>query len=875
MGFPMVYRDGRKRKLRQGSLKKKAGSLLLAAAMLGTSFPAFSMEAYAADLPDSTQFAAVDDLKAFDTDDTNGTNPAAKVYFGNDPNTGSEHQWWIAGSQKGNLTLLAASPLATGQMFEPDDTNDKAYSEAWGCDYTSTGGSNPTDVFPHHYGASPLRATLKNLEASYFSGVEQSLINDTIVYTNDRKNGSVYATKERLYLAYGEGQEVYITVGANSPDSLNNALRVDISYWGNSGFFWLRAPSELNNNYALIASPVTHANVNYSNVNNNRVAVAPAFELDLSSVIFASAAPAASSEGALALQDVDGNGAFTLRYNANNLGSALVSYDKRKVTLTDVPAGTYLIVQNSAGAYAKSVRGGSVITPQQVDPTLTSFENCKVWLETTDTTNRITYAALATEAQGYSVTITENTGLKIASGNAMQEVAPNTVIDAIAVEVAEDYYLPDDYINKITGLNGLTVTRTGNGLTISGTPTGDVALTLPPATAAAYTIAASPASLDFGALNEGYKSNPSAQSVTITNTGSSKATLENPTSLNYNITLSGTEIDPGGTAALAIVPKAGLIAGTYNETLEIKTTKGTSASVDVTFKVNGALSVSLSTSAKTITEGESVTLTAAVQGGSGSYSYTWYANDVEDPALQGNEVTAAPTVTTTYKVVVEDTIKGKSAAATVTVLPKGYAWEAPGDFIFGDRHIGYEDVPANSFTIKNTGSVEVTNLNVALTGADASAFALDTAGMQTTLSPGGATVFTVKPNTGLAAGTYEAEVQITDGFGVTKTAGIRFTVGDHTFQWVVDQEATETEKGSKHEECTICGYKKPSVEIPATGLTDPERPGTDKPDINKPDSNKGSVQTGDRTGLLLWEVLLIGSGGILLYGLYRKKRKMG
>ena len=70
----MVYRDGRKRKLRQGSLKKKAGSLLLAAAMLGTSFPAFSMEAYAADLPDSTQFAAVDDLKAFDTDDTNGTN---------------------------------------------------------------------------------------------------------------------------------------------------------------------------------------------------------------------------------------------------------------------------------------------------------------------------------------------------------------------------------------------------------------------------------------------------------------------------------------------------------------------------------------------------------------------------------------------------------------------------------------------------------------------------------------------------------------------------------------------------------------------------------------------------------------------------------
>ena len=42
----------------------------------------------------------------------------------------------------------------------------------------------------------------------------------------------------------------------------------------------------------------------------------------------------------------------------------------------------------------------------------------------------------------------------------------------------------------------------------------------------------------------------------------------------------------------------------------------------------------------------------------------------------------------------------------------------------------------------------------------------------------------------------------------------------HDFKWVVDKEATATQKGSKHEECKVCGYKKAAVEIPATGNTD-------------------------------------------------------
>lgn len=374
--------------MKQRNLKKKAGSLLLAVAMIVTSFPAFSHEVYAAELPDSTQFATVDELKNFDTNNET-ENKAAKVYFGN-----NNQQWWIAGSQQAQgLTLFAASPLPENQIFEPNYNQNKSYDSSWNCTYSN---GAPTDVYPNHYGASPLRTTLKKLETSYFTGTEHGLMNETTIHTNDTKNSSVYSTTDKLYLAYGDYDDgQYITVGTNSKDSLNNGLRIDRDYWRGS-IFWLRAPSLIFSYCALAASP-GHSVGNYGG--NYAFALVPAFELNLSSVIFASAAPAASSDEDedLTLQDTDGGGAFTLRYAATNLGSAEVSYNKSKVTLTDVPSSTYLVVQNSAGAKAKQIAYETEVSAS--DMGLDSFVNCKVWLETTDTTNRMTYATLATEEQ--------------------------------------------------------------------------------------------------------------------------------------------------------------------------------------------------------------------------------------------------------------------------------------------------------------------------------------------------------------------------------------------------------------------------------------------------------------------------------------------
>lgn len=469
-------KDRRKNLKQLRNIKKKVGSLLLAMAMIVTSVPVLSHEVYAEDneLPGNTQFATVDKLKSFNTNDNDGTINPAKVYFGND-----NQQWWIAGSQQKNgLTLFAASPLATQQKFATDH-NSKTYDTQWNCTYPNT---VPTSVYSNHYGASPLRTTLQDLENSYFTSSEKNLMNDTTIFTNDTKNNSVYSTTNKLYLAYGiydSNKYKYIMVGTNSEDSLSNGLHIDSNYWGNRGKFWLRAPYVRLRYIALVADPGNC--VDFDQVFHD-FAVVPAFELKLSSVIFASAAPAASSDGQLTTEDTDGNGAFTLRYSTNTLGSAQVSYGKSKVILSNVPSGTYLIAQNSNGAYAKRITDG-MTSVSASDMGLDSFKNCKVWLETTDTTNRMTYATLATEKQEIAVNISAGTGLSITSSNGVQEVAPNTPITDITVKADNGYYLPDDYKYSIQGLNGLTVTNFAqNGFTISGTPTDDVNIKLPVAT---------------------------------------------------------------------------------------------------------------------------------------------------------------------------------------------------------------------------------------------------------------------------------------------------------------------------------------------------------------------------------------------------------
>lgn len=198
-----------------------------------------------------------------------------------------------------------------------------------------------------------------------------------------------------------------------------------------------------------------------------------------------------------------------------------------------------------------------------------------------------------------------------------------------------------------------------------------------------------------------------------------------------------------------------------------------------------------------------------------------------------------------------------------------YNLELPSEITFANQHTGYEDVSTQTVEITNTGNVEVSNIKAVLAGEKKDVFTLETSGMKTTLAPGEKTTVTVKSNTKLNAGTYAAQLEIKGDENINKKVPVQFTVEDHTFKWVVDKEATATEKGSKHEECSVCGYKKASVEIPVVTSSN-----TGKPDGDKTGSGKGSVETGDSapTGLLA-SMLAISALGMVSVVIGKKKRR--
>lgn len=354
---------------------KKGTAALLSAVMVVTAVPQFAKEVHAAELPDSTKFVTVDELKTFNTNDNDGEKNPAKVYFGN-----NKQQWWIAGSQDGNLALFATAPVLENQRFNGDShkSDTQNCDLTWNCDYEDVNPEN-NEVYVNHYGGSKMRqAILKEVEDLLFTAKEKEYINTTPIYTNDNKNYNwQYKTNDRLYLANMDSSSNTLYVGKTTRYTYDTGLRIDESYFKNINDFWTRRPGQRLSPRDVIV--VSNGQREIRNI-YNQYAVVPAFELNLSSVIFASAGSAASSDGALSV-----NEAFTLRYQSQeDIGEAAISKSKENIAVTNVKnENTYLVVQNSQGAWSKKVSSNDLIFASDIDSSLTSFENCKVWLETT------------------------------------------------------------------------------------------------------------------------------------------------------------------------------------------------------------------------------------------------------------------------------------------------------------------------------------------------------------------------------------------------------------------------------------------------------------------------------------------------------------
>lgn len=902
---------------------KKGMAQLLAVSLLLSGLPGVSGTSYAAE-PSKAQFATQAELLTlFDLD---GSTPATaqKVYFGQSL-ISTEQTWYIAGTDtNGGLVLMcdAARPLTYQQFVNNGDIRDKVYDGGWGCTYQN----NPSEVYSNHYGASNLRVWLKGAEvnSNYFSLEEQTKMQTTTITTNDTKNNTTYTTTDKLYAAYGDYMNKYVTVGTNSSASINGGLKIalDKAPYNSGEDFLLRTPSPYVNSLVFAAWLNRTVDINFV---TTPTAIVPAFHLDVTSVLFASSAQRASSLSISSGGKLTTEDALTLRYNnaAFPLGSAVINSARTNVAIRGASTDTYFVVQNSDGAWAKqlgtqtSVSAGEVIINSV---SLASFEGCKVWLEKTATAQeRITEATMAVQANSVTVTPGEHMTKRSGSGEAIQ---PELEGEMTPVVYTADvgYCFPENY--PIVNTNGISVTRIDDRqIEVTGSPEANTVILLEAAPALSYTIEADPLSgVDFGSKNAGYTIGPPEQTVTITNTGNQAVTLTKPESsiskTSYTIgALSKTNLGINETATFALKPKENLPAGTYRETITVSTNQGTSVDVAVTFTVNEQFDLSIHPASVVVIEGDSQVLTATATGGSKNYAYQWYEGTGTTAFSNAKEVQVAPTKTTTYQVMVTDTIEQRKATVEVEVTPASYSIQTDhsAGIDFGSKKDGDASPPEQIVKITNTGNRQVT-----LTQPESTNYITGLLSKASLVS-GETASFILQPKENLLAGTYQETITISTKQGTSATVAVTFQVVEKAVQqpqiikgagqtWkkgskegislqsdapiadfvrtTVDQKPLAEQNFIKKAGSTIITLKPEYLETLALGKYNIEivsKNGTaktiftieaaDKRAAERGNTNIVSPKAGDESNFTLWFLMLLMAGSGLIIAGIRKIRK--
>jgi uncharacterized protein YjdB len=133
-------------------------------------------------------------------------------------------------------------------------------------------------------------------------------------------------------------------------------------------------------------------------------------------------------------------------------------------------------------------------------------------------------------------------------------------------------------------------------------------------TQSTYSITSDIMALDFGSTYIGY-TQPTAQTVTITNTGNRPQTLDQPTSTtNFVVgTLSKMELAAGEGATFTVQPKAGLAVGTYSENITVSSSEGATVTIPTSFTVLGVTNIIINKSELILYIGDNETLTATIE----------------------------------------------------------------------------------------------------------------------------------------------------------------------------------------------------------------------------------------------------------------------
>lgn len=669
---------------------KKGMAFVLSLAMVAGLVPAMSGGANTVQAatgsgtePSVTAYATKDQLMtAFNPDSNGDATTIGKLVFGKNSSSVAQ-EWYILGRDTGvsgdNTIIFAASPIARKQAFEDDDSNKKTFASSFGVYET-----NPSDVYQNHYGASDLRVALKNMatNTSYFTTAEQGLMNPTTVTTNDILNSTIYTTTDKLYALTADGAGFpYTTIKVGSD---NNTVLAESSYWRSGELFWLRSPSDLDSsdNIAWVAYRGKYV---YGSIVSTKFAVQPASNLNLSSVLFASAATAASSDKAEARTIADGT-AMTLRLDGTGKDIGTATYNTTTGDIKAVKGATSqtvaLVVQGNDGTnnwyYSKKITGTDVVNVSDIvaesnTPASIDLSACKIWLEATDSTENLTYAVNATETTIkiiHSVAITDietpvsNTALDTEASCATTGVSSTTPqITWTSSDTTAGYntsYTASITLTATTGyefIDSTTATVSGNNAT-SITKNTDGTLTVTydfPATAKDRLISITTPQAITVANGTAYSDMNLPEQVNIVTEGNTVSSA----SVTWNTTTpAGGSYEPSELTEQTVI-----LTGTVTCPDSIDD-NGIPLTTTITITISAAGIVGAPTvnlAAGTYTENQSVTLTSSTEGAT-----IYYTTDGSEPTITGG-VPAGTTAQYTAPIAVTGT-EGQSITTTIKAI---------------------------------------------------------------------------------------------------------------------------------------------------------------------------------------------------------------
>lgn len=245
-------------------------------------------------------------------------------------------------------------------------------------------------------------------------------MNPTTVTTEDKKNKDdskkclTYTTTDKLYALMADDYgSSYTTIKAGSDNSTVISMS---SYWSSGTWFWLRSPEINSGGMALVAYPGNHV-CEFSVIIGG--AVQPASNLNLTNVLFASAAQAGTTD------KIEDGTAMTLRLDGakqeyiNEFGTiGTVVYDSTngiiKATKGSTDKAVTLVVQGKNGDnwyYSQTVDNTFAISVNDIENALNianvNLNNCKIWLEISD--DNVSYAV---EASSDSISTISSVDIK-------------------------------------------------------------------------------------------------------------------------------------------------------------------------------------------------------------------------------------------------------------------------------------------------------------------------------------------------------------------------------------------------------------------------------------------------------------------------------